>query len=338
MHLAYDFADCIGICGLDYILSCLISDIQLYLGDGSWQNILGRLCVLEKVFSDFPDRFTITDNCSELEKGNRIECLVSIATCVSSYLNNPHTRVCKIAKKISVNVAKILVTDTAAFGRLWEMMRTLESREVGVRMQRRLQKILDDYERALEEAERAQADYEHERRDGADCCGDQRDGRRNGMRVYYGNDEQSRTQGAECSHAAPDRGSAETPSNSAMNEKSGACPGSSPHVDCTNGCTNISDVSDLSASPTTPMDNPITFKSEVASSPRKKSGVFDFSIPGVGSKNCKDKVEAEEAEALAIAMEASMHTQCPLPKLPGLNTKKNGDVIVHVQYEVNHRS
>ncbi|XP_030851944.1 mitogen-activated protein kinase kinase kinase 1 isoform X2 [Strongylocentrotus purpuratus] len=323
-------SSCIGLGSLDYILSCLISDIQINVGETSWQHILGCLCVLERVFSDFPERFVITeDHSSEVEKASKIECLVSIATCVSSYLNSSHTRMCKIAKKISVTVAKILVADASGFARICDMMRTLESREVGSRMLRRLQKILDEYEGAQDEAAREREDAAvHGHDEGGGVCDDERDGRRNGMLSNI-QDSPCAAENTNVSSRRYDH--AITPSRPSLRDNADGC---FPTRTDSNEQTNVSDLSDLSsASPTTPCDNPICFKSEVASSPKKRMAAFDFTLPGVGSKNCKDEVEAEEAEALAIAMEASMHTQCVLPCVPGLRTERDGDVIIKIDHK-----
>ncbi|XP_041474898.1 mitogen-activated protein kinase kinase kinase 1-like isoform X1 [Lytechinus variegatus] len=316
-------SNCIGLGSLDYILSCLISDIQITVSESS-KHILGCLCVLERVFSDFPERFVITDNGSEVEKDSKIECLVSIATCVSSYLNSSHSRMCKIAKKISVIVAKILVADASGFARICDMMRTLESREVGSRMMRRLQKILDEYEGA-QDAAREREDAAVHGDDEGGMVDDERDRRQNGMR----------SQNVPCATENTDGSSrrdenARTPSRPSLQDNARDCfqnrtPSSEPST--------VSDLSDISASPTTPCDNPISFKSEVASSPKKRMAAFSFPLPGVGSKNCKDEVEAEEAEALAIAMEASMHTQGALPCVPGLRTEKAGDVIIKIDHK-----
>ncbi|XP_071511527.1 mitogen-activated protein kinase kinase kinase 1-like [Diadema antillarum] len=325
---------CIGIGGLDYVLSCLISDIQITLDDSSWQRILGRLNVLERVFTDFPDRFVLSDSASELEMESKVECLVSIATCLSSYLNNQHIRICKIAKRVFITVAKILVSNSAAFAKICDMMRMLESTEVGTRMLRRLRKILEEYESSMEEAERdleesCASGRERTKEDREDNVQerDEKDGRRSGV-LYHLRNPSPEACGAECGDLPGEDGARSQPQT-----PRGRTPSTEDEQrgNCSTHCTNVSDLSDLTASPTTPLDNPITFKSEVAQTP-KNSSPFNFQLPGFGSKKCKDAVEAEEAEALAVAMEASMHSQGVLPQVPGLQTNK-GEIIVRIQHQ-----
>ncbi|PVD23356.1 hypothetical protein C0Q70_16624 [Pomacea canaliculata] len=86
------------------------------------------------------------------------------------------------------------------------------------------------------------------------------------------------------------------------------------------------DFLDFSASSTSNNEKPVSFKSEVAESPKSSPS---HTLSG-GSQHadctCKEEVEKEEAEALALAMEVS-EQQTPIPIVPGLTPTAREEVI-----------
>ncbi|CAH1795279.1 unnamed protein product [Owenia fusiformis] len=93
------------------------------------------------------------------------------------------------------------------------------------------------------------------------------------------------------------------------------------------------DLSDLTMSPCTPEDRLVSFKSEIARSPRKRSSVVN--PPGLTDHAelseemcpCKEEMQAEEDLALVKALESSLH-QTPLPNVPGLTDNEETPVII----------
>lgn len=74
-------------------------------------------------------------------------------------------------------------------------------------------------------------------------------------------------------------------------------------------------------------EKPVSFKSEVAESPKSSpSHTLSSGASGGGCTACKEEVEREEAEALAKAMEVSEH-QSPIPIVPGLTPTAMEEVI-----------
>ncbi|XP_070563625.1 mitogen-activated protein kinase kinase kinase 1-like [Ptychodera flava] len=91
------------------------------------------------------------------------------------------------------------------------------------------------------------------------------------------------------------------------------------------------DLSDLSVfSPVSPSEMPVSFKSEVASQSPKHQPKYQEDVSQLHC--CQELVEAEEAEAFAIAMESSV-TQMALPMVPGLSSEEEDEFTVHVQPE-----
>ncbi|XP_070195202.1 mitogen-activated protein kinase kinase kinase 1-like isoform X2 [Littorina saxatilis] len=72
-------------------------------------------------------------------------------------------------------------------------------------------------------------------------------------------------------------------------------------------------------------EKPVSFKSEVAESP-KSSPSHTLSSGAEGDCICKEEVEKEEAEALAKALEVSEH-QSPIPVVPGLTPTAREEII-----------
>ncbi|XP_076462240.1 mitogen-activated protein kinase kinase kinase 1-like isoform X2 [Babylonia areolata] len=73
-------------------------------------------------------------------------------------------------------------------------------------------------------------------------------------------------------------------------------------------------------------EKPVSFKSEVAESPKSSPSHTLSEASGNGECACKEEVEKEEAEALAKAMEVS-EVQTPIPIVPGLTPTAREEVI-----------
>lgn len=85
------------------------------------------------------------------------------------------------------------------------------------------------------------------------------------------------------------------------------------------------DFLDFNGASTSTNEKPVSFKSEVAESP-KSSPSHTLSGASRGDCTCKEEVEKEEAEALARALEVSEH-QNPIPIVPGLTPTAREEVI-----------
>ncbi|KAK7484101.1 hypothetical protein BaRGS_00024713 [Batillaria attramentaria] len=87
------------------------------------------------------------------------------------------------------------------------------------------------------------------------------------------------------------------------------------------------DFLDFNGASTSTSEKPVSFKSEVAESPKTSpSHTLSSGASRSGDCTCKEEVEKEEAEALARALEVSEH-QSPIPIVPGLTPTAREEVI-----------
>lgn len=85
-------------------------------------------------------------------------------------------------------------------------------------------------------------------------------------------------------------------------------------------------------------DSTVTFQSEVAVLSLEQTSTRDdtYSEDVTQNQKCKEKMEAEEEEALAVVM-AMSESQDALPVIPQLQVEKGEDVII-IQVDVSSRS
>ncbi len=283
-----------------------------------WQHILGRLNVLEKLVETFSSDIIPS---SDLESVCTPQPLTAIVKFVLPGYTNNHTKVSKVSKRLFANLCKSIVQMPRVYEETLEIVSHMEP-DAARRLERRLHKTMEEFE--------SSATVEGE-----------------------GDDETSITE-SEISQVTPPS----SPTRTAPLKDKVFRNASRPHIDMSRvspsksksgkkesnisnkqnseltakGATN-GESSDLSSiSPISPRGEPISFKSEVATpngSPRR--GPFKEKSSNV--VNCKEQIEMEEAEAIAVAMETSL-IQHPLPVVPGLTPQKGTNVIVHVQSEV----
>ncbi|XP_035235474.1 mitogen-activated protein kinase kinase kinase 1-like [Anguilla anguilla] len=96
------------------------------------------------------------------------------------------------------------------------------------------------------------------------------------------------------------------------------------------GCAELSSsMEDLLEAPVVPGDGTVTFRSEVAVLPPELAGSegHAYTDDVAHNQQCKEKMEAEEEEALAIVM-AMSESQDALPTIPQLQVENGEDVII----------
>ncbi|XP_072045102.1 mitogen-activated protein kinase kinase kinase 1-like isoform X2 [Amphiura filiformis] len=307
--------DTTGLEALHFVLKCILD--MRHVSHLPWQHILGRLNVLEKLVETFSSDI-IPSTTQELDSTH--EPLTAVVKFVLSAVTNTHIKVSKVSKRIFAHLCKSIVQMPRVYEDILEIVLRLEP-DAARRMERRMQRTLDEYEscRNVEE---------------------------------YDDDETSVTESETTPPPTPKR-TAGSPHKEKVSRHT-----SRPHIDMahvspsksrsrkkesnvsnkqdlelgTRGATN-DESSDLSSiSPISPRGEPISFKSEVTTpsiSPQRGGPFADKTSNVV---NCKEQIEMEEAEAIAVAMETSL-VQNPLPVVPGLTPQKGTDVIVHVQSE-----
>ncbi|XP_023933616.1 mitogen-activated protein kinase kinase kinase 1-like [Lingula anatina] len=92
------------------------------------------------------------------------------------------------------------------------------------------------------------------------------------------------------------------------------------------------DSTELTLSPAGLDEKPVSFKTEVASSPRVSPDASQDDGASSDPCYCKEEVEIEEAQALAAAMEASTKQE-DLPIIPQLGSREKDEITIHIQDE-----
>ncbi|XP_022109851.1 mitogen-activated protein kinase kinase kinase 1-like isoform X2 [Acanthaster planci] len=356
-------SDFVGLGGVEYVEECIFDSSLSF--EPAWQPHLGRLCVLEKLMKEFPEEYMPSEEVGSLQMAG-CDRLMRMLRFALTAARNGHSRICKLGKRVFVNVARNTVHVPVVYQRVCDSILELEA-DLQHGLRRRLTNILDDFEASRNVAERLQETDLH-------IYG----------RVVQDNGETSSHEEDELLSFVGERLEAETPEKRPQNDKdpkpvavvsegiltppqtppvrrssqskqtlskipqlrqdrhmSGRPhlalkaenrPGASDFtpIQCEGeaAASKTEDLSDLSLSisPCSPTDRAITFKSEIA----KASTLSPKHAPG--GLSCKEQIEMEEAEAMAVAIVAST-IQSPLPVVPGLTPGKGEDVIVHVQSE-----
>ena len=282
-----------------------------------WQHILGRLNVLEKLLEAFSSDIIPSQ---DQESNSSPQPLTAVMQLVLSAVTDSHSKVAKLSKRIFANLCKSIVQFPRIFEDILEMVSRMEP-DTARRLERRMQKTMDEYEstRTAEDDETSHADSEMTPPPSP-------------TRVVSSELPLSDKVSRNCVRPRIDMGRV-SPSKSKSGKKKHDITQEESEMENLQGATK-DESSDVSMASLSPRGEPISFKSEVTTpSVSPQRGPFQSRASNIA--NCKEQIEIEEAEAIAVAMETSM-TQNPLPVVPGLTPQKGTDVIVHVQSEVSN--
>ncbi|XP_033109316.1 mitogen-activated protein kinase kinase kinase 1-like isoform X2 [Anneissia japonica] len=338
----------IAIWCVDYFLSTMLVD-----GTG-WQWWLGRLNTINELFNKFPSEFTVSAQNESLSEDH----IMTILKFVFKVVGHTHMIVSKLARRIFTIVTRSVVHDMKIINKVVDLMAELEPQDRG-RLDNRLRKILDDYEKVYEKASyiahiecNSTADGVTENSEinrvcesvSSQCsCGSVDDGRNCRKTTQNAQIKQSKsrtnTKSSEKSqipllNIKKKRSSSREKRGCASPQ--GACASSSSQKDketCPCNRTSVTgDFSDMSLSPSSPCEKPVTFTTEITT-PSHSPESIKYQDKPVKFGNCKEKVELEEAEAIVAAMETSLG-QSTLPVVPGLTlSKENQDIVIHLRNE-----
>ena len=128
-----------GLFGVDFILERIVleeRDIQSV----SWQWIMGRMVLLEKLIKDLPEDFSL-DNKNRITNFSRLMKIIEF-----TFLNlaSSHVNVCKIARKVFILAARNTASDNETFNQVWNLLDTLDH-TLGMRMKKKLTTAIEEY-------------------------------------------------------------------------------------------------------------------------------------------------------------------------------------------------
>lgn len=139
-------AGSIGVGGVDYVLSCILGN---QAESNNWQELLGRLCLIDRLLLEFPAEFyphIVSTDVSQAEPVEiRYKKLLSLLTFALQSIDNSHSMVGKLSRRIYLSSARMVTAVPAVFSKLVTMLNASGSTHF-TRMRRRLMAIADEVE------------------------------------------------------------------------------------------------------------------------------------------------------------------------------------------------
>ncbi|KAL1288324.1 MAP3K1 [Ovibos moschatus] len=139
-------AGSIGIGGVDYVLNCILGN---QTESNNWQELLGRLCLIDRLLLEFPAEFyphIVSTDISQPEPVEvRYKKLLSLLTFALQSIDNSHSMVGKLSRRIYLSSARMVTAVPHVFSKLLEMLNVSSSTHF-TRMRRRLMAIADEVE------------------------------------------------------------------------------------------------------------------------------------------------------------------------------------------------
>ncbi|XP_006891596.1 PREDICTED: mitogen-activated protein kinase kinase kinase 1 [Elephantulus edwardii] len=139
-------AGSIGIGGVDYVLNCILGN---QMESNNWQELLGRLCLIDRLLLEFPAEFyphIVSTDISQAEPVEvRYKKLLSLLTFALQSIDNSHSMVGKLSRRIFLSSARMVTAVPHVFSKLLEMLNVSGSTHF-TRMRRRLMAIADEVE------------------------------------------------------------------------------------------------------------------------------------------------------------------------------------------------
>lgn len=126
-----------GLGGVDYLLQIVLEERDLH--SVSWQWLMGRLVLLERIIQQLPQDFSL-ENKQAHTNFNRLMMIIDF-----SYQNlaSNHVNVSKLARKVFILAARNTASDTTTFNQVWELMGTLDP-TLQIRMRKRLALAIEE--------------------------------------------------------------------------------------------------------------------------------------------------------------------------------------------------
>ncbi|XP_029798121.1 mitogen-activated protein kinase kinase kinase 1 isoform X2 [Suricata suricatta] len=139
-------AGSIGIGGVDYVLSCILGN---QTESNNWQELLGRLCLMDRLLLEFPAEFYPHIASTDVSQAEPVEVrykkLLSLLTFALQSIDNSHSMVGKLSRRIYLSSARMVTAVPHVFSKLLEMLSVSSSTHF-TRMRRRLMAIADEVE------------------------------------------------------------------------------------------------------------------------------------------------------------------------------------------------
>ena len=126
-----------GLGGLEYLLHIVLEERDLH--SVSWQWVMGRLVLLERVLTQLPQHFSLETKTAKIN----FQRLMVIIDFTFQQLGSSHINISKLARKVFVLAAKNTAADNTTFGQVWELLGALEP-TLQIRIKKRLTSAIEE--------------------------------------------------------------------------------------------------------------------------------------------------------------------------------------------------
>ena len=127
-----------GLGGIDFIVPTVLEERDLK--SVSWQWIMGRLVLLEKIIKELPNDFSLDHKNAHANFAR----LMKIIDFTFQNLGSTHSTVARIARKVFILAARNTACDNKTFGQVWELLGALDQ-TLEMRMRKKLTAAIEEF-------------------------------------------------------------------------------------------------------------------------------------------------------------------------------------------------
>jgi len=126
-----------GLGGVEYLLHIVLEERDLH--SVSWQWIMGRLVLLERMIQEIPEDFSLENKNAQINF-NRLMMIIDFTF---QNLSSSHSNVSKTARKVFILAARNTVCDNTTFDQVWDLTGALD-RTLQMRIRKQLTSAIEE--------------------------------------------------------------------------------------------------------------------------------------------------------------------------------------------------
>jgi mitogen-activated protein kinase kinase kinase 1 len=126
-----------GLGGLEFLLHIVLEERDLH--SVSWQWVMGRLVLLERLLTHLPQEFSLETKTAQVN----FQRLMIIIDFTFQQLGSSHLNISKLARKVFVLAAKNTAADNQTFSQVWELLGALEP-TLQIRIRKKLTSAIEE--------------------------------------------------------------------------------------------------------------------------------------------------------------------------------------------------
>ena len=126
-----------GLGGLEFLLNIVLEERDLH--SVSWQWVMGRLVLLERLLTHLPQDFSLETKTAQVN----LQRLMIIIDFTFQQLGSSHLNISKLARKVFVLAARNTAADNTTFNQVWELLGALEP-TLQIRIRKKLTSAIEE--------------------------------------------------------------------------------------------------------------------------------------------------------------------------------------------------